>query len=307
MFTRRFIKMLALGATTYSMLGTLAMAKANDMEGKISIDGSSTVFPITEAVAEEFRKDYPNVKVNVGVSGTGGGFKKFTVGELDISDASRTIKPSEADIAKEHKIEYLEIPVAYDGLTVVVNSKNTWVKDISTADLKKIWDTGSTVKTWKDVNPSWPDKTLKLYGPGTDSGTFDYFTEAINGKAQQCRSEFTKSEDDNVLVQGVAGDEGAMGFFGYAYYKENQKKLKALSINGTGPNEKTIMDGTYRPLSRTVFIYVSKTAYARPEVKAFVDFYLAQAPALVKDVGYVPLPKDKYKSAQTDLGKLAKK
>ena len=275
-------------------------SKAADkkLTGAIKIDGSSTVFPITEAVAEEFKKIQPGVNVTVGISGTGGGFKKFTVGETDINDASRPIKDVEKKVAEEKKIEYIDFPVAYDGITVVVNKQNTWVDKLTVQELKKIWEPGSTVKKWSEVRPGWPDVAIKLYGPGTDSGTFDYFTEAINGKEKACRSDFTPSEDDNVLVQGVAGDKGALGYFGYAYYAENKDKLKVVPIDaGKGPvtpEDKTINDGTYKPLSRPIFIYVSKAAMQRPEVKEFVKFYLTSAPKLVPQVGYTKLPDNMY-------------
>ena len=205
---------LALLATSFVFSGS---AHAN-IEGDVKVDGSSTVFPITEAVAEEFGKKFPKVRVHVGTSGTGGGFKKFSLGEIDINDASRTIKDSELAAAKKKGIKPLEVPVAYDGITVVVNKDNTWVDKITVAELKKIWEPNSKVKTWKDIRASWPDRKVLLYGPGTDSGTFDYFTEAINGKAQVSRSEFTKSEDDNVLVQGVEGGKDSLGYFGFSYY-----------------------------------------------------------------------------------------
>lgn len=250
------------------------------LTGEIKIDGSSTVFPITEAVAEEFKKVHPEVKTSVGISGTGGGFKKFTVGETDISNASRPIKDSEKKAAEENKIEFLELPVGYDGLSIVVNKENTWVDKLTLDELKKMWEPGSQVKKWNQIRPEWPDMDIKLYGPGTDSGTFDYFTEAINGKEKASRSDYTPSEDDNVLVMGVAGDKGALGYFGYAYYLENKDKLKVVPIDaGNGavaPDEKTINDGSYKPLSRPIFIYVNKASLERPEVKEFIKFYLTE-------------------------------
>jgi phosphate transport system substrate-binding protein len=266
----------------------------------IRIDGSSTVYPITEAVAEEFQKS-TKVKVTVGESGTGGGFKKFCRGETEISDASRPISQKEMDACKEAGVQYIELPIAYDALTVVVNSKNDWVKSFTVAELNKIWESGSSVKSWKQVNPAYPDTKILMYGPGTASGTFDYFTEAINGKAKSSRSDYTPSEDDNVLVQGVAGDRGALGYFGYAYYESNQDKLRAVPVIAKGsttavmPSPEAVMNGTYQPLSRPLFIYVNATAAAfKPEVKAFVNFYLQNAPKLVKEVKYVPLPADDY-------------
>lgn len=277
-------------------------AEAGDgkkLSGTVRVDGSSTVFPITEAVAEEFQRKYRRVRVTVGISGTGGGFKRFLLGETDINDASRRIKKVEIKKAKENSIEFIELPVAYDGITVVINPKNDFVDYLTVKELKKIWQPGSGVKKWSDVRPGWPKKPIRLYGPGTDSGTFDYFTKAINGKAQASRADFTASEDDNVLVMGVAGDVNSLGYFGYAYYAENRSKLTAVPIDaGKGPvapSEKTINDGTYKPLARPIFIYVNKASAKRPEVSEFVKFYLENAPTLVKEVGYVPLPDKDYR------------
>ncbi|UCD25668.1 MAG: PstS family phosphate ABC transporter substrate-binding protein [Gemmatimonadota bacterium] len=267
----------------------------------IRVDGSSTVFPITEAVAEEFQRAHRDVRVTVGISGTGGGFKKFTVGETDINDASRPIKSSEVSAAAENSIEYIELPVAYDGISVVVNPDNSFVDALTVEELNKIWEPASTVTRWSDVRDGFPDQPITLYGPGTDSGTFDYFTDTINGESGACRADFTASEDDNVLVQGVAGDPNALAFFGYAYYAENTERLKVVPIDpGTGaitPSDITINDGTYTPLSRPVFIYVSTAAAQRPEIQAFVRFYLENAPELVSEVGYVPLPDRVYELA----------
>lgn len=274
---------------------------------KISVDGSSTVFPITEAVAEEFGKENPDIRVVVGTSGTGGGFKKFALGEIDINDSSRKIKDSEAAAAKEKNIGFIGLPVGYDGITIVVNTANNWVDKLTVEELKKLWAPGSKVITWKDLRSSWPNRKIKLYGPGTDSGTFDFFTEAINGKAQASRADFTKSEDDNVLVQGVEGDKDSLGYFGYSYYVTNMKKLKAIPIdNGSGvigPNIDTIRNQTYAPLSRLLYIYVSNTAAKRSEVKKFVNYYLVSAEKLVQEVGYVPLIKKEYEKAQKDFSK----
>ena len=271
---------------------------AEGLFGKIRINGSSTVFPITEAVAEEFQKLHRKVRVTVGISGTGGGFKKFATGQTDINDASRPIKGKEKDKAEKNGIDYIELPVAYDGLSVVVNPKNEFLDYLTVTELRKIWQPGSTVKNWNDVRPDWPNKPIKLYGPGADSGTFDYFTKKINGKSQASRSDYTASEDDNVLVMGVAGDTYSLGYFGYAYYKENQDKLKVVAIDGGDgpikPSETTINDGTYKPLSRPIFIYVSNKAAKRPVIKEFVSFYLKNATVLSKEVGYVPLPDTKY-------------
>ena len=267
----------------------------------VQIDGSSTVFPVTEAVAEEFQKAKKGkVKVTVGISGTGGGFKKFCRGETDISDASRPILKQEMETCKQAGIQYFELPVAYDALTVMVNPKNDWVKSLSVPDLKKIWEPSAQgkVTSWNQVRSEWPNAPLKLFGPGADSGTFDYFTEAIVGKAKSSRGDFTASEDDNVLVQGIANDRNALGYFGFAYYIENQSKLKAVPIDGgkgpVAPSAKTVEDGTYQPLSRPIFIYVSKKAMDKPEVREFVEFYLKNAPSLVKQVKYVALPQTAY-------------
>ncbi|HEY3303800.1 MAG TPA: PstS family phosphate ABC transporter substrate-binding protein [Candidatus Binatia bacterium] len=267
----------------------------------VQIDGSSTVFPVTEAVAEEFQKaKRGKVKVTVGISGTGGGFKKFCRGETDISDASRPILKQEMETCKGTGVQYYELPVAFDALTVMVNPKNDWISSLTVADLKKIWEPGAQAKVthWNQVRPTWPNAPLKLFGPGADSGTFDYFTEAIVGKAKASRGDFTASEDDNVLVQGIANDKNALGYFGFAYYIENQKKLKAVPIDGgkgpVAPSPKTVEDGTYQPLSRPIFIYVSKKAAGKPEVKEFVEFYMQNAAKLVKQVKYVALPANAY-------------
>ncbi|HEY7714623.1 MAG TPA: PstS family phosphate ABC transporter substrate-binding protein [Candidatus Binatia bacterium] len=267
----------------------------------VEIDGSSTVFPVTEAVAEEFQQAKKGkIKVTVGISGTGGGFKKFCRGETDIQDASRPILKQEMEACKSAGVEYIELPVAFDALTVIVNPKNNWASSMTVAELKKIWEPAAQGKmtNWNQVRSSWPNAPLKLFGAGADSGTFDYFTEAITGKSKSSRGDFTASEDDNVLVQGVANDVNALGFFGYAYYAENSKKLKAVAIdNGKGPvspSEKTVLDGSYQPLSRPIYIYVSKKALAKPEVREFAEFYLKNAPKLVKEVKYVPLPDKVY-------------
>ena len=269
------------------------------LSGTIEIDGSSTVFPITQAVAEEFQKINPDVKINVGISGTGGGFKRFTKGETDISDASRPISTSEVDLAKTNKISYIELKIALDGIAVVVHPKNTWVDYLTTTELKKIWQANSTVTKWSDVRAGWPDQPIHLYGPGTDSGTFDYFTEVINGKAKSSRADFTASEDDNILVQGISGDPNSLGYFGYAYYIENKAKLKDVPIDsGSGPvapNDSTITSNTYKPLSRPLFIYVNSASLKRAEVKAFVEFYMVNGEALVHEVGYTPLSAQVYK------------
>lgn len=247
----------------------------DELRGTVSLDGSSTVYPISEAIAEEFLSVAPRVRVTVGVSGTGGGFKKFLSREIDINDASRTIKNSEVEEARANGINYLEIPVAFDGLSVVVNPNNTWVDYLTVDELRMIWQPGSMVDSWDDIRPNWPQLPIRLYGPGTDSGTFDYFTEAVNGESGASRPDYTASEDDNVLVQGISGDENALGFFGYAYYIENQDNLKIVPIDeGSGPvapTAQSINDGTYSPLSRPIFVYLNTDSLARPEVRSFVE------------------------------------
>ncbi|SCX37735.1 PstS family phosphate ABC transporter substrate-binding protein [Nitrosospira sp. Nsp1] len=276
----------------------------------VKIDGSSTVYPITEAVAEDFQKDTKGaVKVTVGISGTGGGFKKFCRGETDIVNASRPILKKEMDDCKKIGIQYVEMPIAFDALTVVVNPRNNWSNTITVAELKKIWEPAAQGKItkWSQVNPAWPDETIKLYGAGADSGTFDYFTEAIVGKAKSSRGDFTASEDDNVLVQGVASDKNGLGFFGFAYYAENKKKLKAVAIDaGKGaiiPSAKTVEEGSYQPLSRPIFIYVNIKSAERPEVRQLIEFYMKNASALVQEVKFFPLPAQAYASNLEHLDK----
>lgn len=280
-------------------------AAPSSIEGAIKADGSSTVYPITEAVAEEFGRETPNVKVTVGISGTGGGFKKFCAGETDFSNASRPIKAAEIEACKTNGVEYIELPVAYDALTVVVNPKNTWATTMTVAQLKKIWEPEAQgkIKLWSDVDPNWPAEEIKLFGPGVDSGTYDYFTEAVMGKEDLSRGDYTSSEDDNVLVQGVANNKGALGFFGLAYYTENKSRLKAVAIddgkseNGAGgilPTTETVVKSSYQPLSRPLFVYVSKKSSERPEVKQFVTYYLKNAGNLSTEVGYVTLQPEVY-------------
>lgn len=271
----------------------------------IRVDGSSTVYPITEAVAEEFQRANAGTRVTVGISGTGGGFQKFCRQEVDISDASRPIKPTEAEACAKAGVPYVELPVAYDGLAIVVNPANTWAQSMTVAELKRLWEPAAQGKItrWNQVRPGWPDREIHLFGAGVDSGTFDYFTEAIVGKEDQSRGDYTSSEDDNVIVQGVAGDELALGYFGFAYYEENQAKLKLVAVddgdesNGSGaikPTPETVKDGTYRPLSRPIFIYPSVKALERPEVRNFIDFYLSKGVPLVREVGYIPLADSEY-------------
>lgn len=276
----------------------------------IRVDGSSTVFPITEAVAEEFQKAHKgNVRVTVGISGTGGGFRKFCRGEIDVANASRPIQKKEMDDCAKTGVRYYEMPVAYDALTVIVNPENRFVGSLTVAELRKIWEPSAQgrISTWKDVNPAWPAQKIMLYGAGADSGTFDYFTEAIVGKARSSRGDYTASEDDNVLVRGVSGDRGALGYFGFAYYAENRRKLKAVAIdNGKGPvapTPETVENGTYQPLSRPVFIYVSEKSLERPELREFVDFYMNNAPQLVREVKYIPLPARAYTGNLEHLAK----
>ncbi|MGE0268173.1 MAG: PstS family phosphate ABC transporter substrate-binding protein [Candidatus Omnitrophota bacterium] len=293
---------------TFLMLLGLAATEAMAAD-IVKVDGSSTVFPITEAVAEEFQNSGGS-KVMVGISGTGGGFKRFCRAETDISDASRPIKSSEISACRENNIEYIELPVAYDGLAVVINPENTWVDYLTVEELSMIWkpESQGTVTKWSQVRNGFPDVDIKLFGPGTDSGTFDYFTEVINGKSGKSRGDYTASEDDNILVEGVSSDKGAIGYFGLAYYEQNMDKLKLVPIddgksdNGNGPvspSMKTVMDSTYQPLARPIFIYVSKQSADEKEyVRKFVEFYLENAPPLVEEVGYIPLQDESYSAAQ---------
>jgi phosphate transport system substrate-binding protein len=282
----------------------LALAPKADAQ-VVKIDGSSTVFPITEAVAEEFQiQKRGKIRVTVGISGTGGGFKKFCRGETDVQDASRPILTAEMETCRAAGIKYYELPIAYDALTVVVNPQNTWITQLTLPELKKMWEPAAQGKVtrWNQINPKWPNEPLALFGPGSDSGTFDYFTEAVTGKAKSSRGDYTGSEDDNVLVQGVASNKNALGYFGYAYYLPNSSKLKAVPIVGksgkaVGPSLDNVVNGSYEPLSRPIFIYVSEKAAQRPEVNDFVDFYLAKSAALVEEVKYVPLPKQAYELA----------
>lgn len=284
-------------------------AEGNELTGEVKIDGSSTVYPISEAVAEEFRTVQPKVKVTVGLSGTGGGFKKFSRGETDINDASRTIKEEESKACESNNIHFIELEIAFDGLSVVVNPQNDWVKDITVAELKMMWEPAAQGKItkWNQIRSSWPNEEFHLYGAGTESGTYDYFTEAIVGKSHESRGDYTASEDDNVLVQGVSTDKNALGFFGFAYYEANMDKLKLVPVddqnesNGTGailPSVETVKNKTYAPLSRPLFIYVNSEAVKRPEVTEFVKFYLGNTKDLTREVGFIPLSDEEY-AAQT--------
>ncbi|MBI2898523.1 MAG: PstS family phosphate ABC transporter substrate-binding protein [Deltaproteobacteria bacterium] len=277
----------------------------NEQSTLVRVDGSSTVFPITEAVAEEFQKTAQSVRVTVGISGTGGGFQKFCRGETDITDASRPIKPSEVEACRAGGVGYVEVPVAYDGIAIVTNPRNTWATSITVEELRRLWqpEAQGHVTRWSRVRPGWPDREIHLFGPGVDSGTYDYFTEAIVGKEHSSRGDYTSSEDDNVLVQGIASDELALGLFGLAYYEENRGRLKVLPVddgepdNGAGPivpSAETVRNGTYQPLSRPLFIYVASRALERPEVSSFMRFYLEKSSSLVREVGYIPLPDRAY-------------
>jgi phosphate transport system substrate-binding protein len=270
----------------------------------IEVDGSSTVYPVTEAVAEEFRRA-TRARVTVGISGTGGGFQKLCRDEIDVADASRPIAAAEIEACSKKGVEYIELPIAYDGLAVVVNPKNDWATSMTVAELKKLWEPAAQGKImrWNQIRAGWPDQEVHLFGAGVDSGTFDYFTEVIAGKAKESRGDYTSSEDDNVIVQGVSGDEHALGYFGYAYYEENKGKLKLIAVddgneaNGAGPilpSPETVGNGTYRPLSRPIFIYAKTKALDRPEVKQFVEFYLKEGVPLVREVGYIPLTDREY-------------
>jgi phosphate transport system substrate-binding protein len=296
-----FIMKIATLASAVALLASVAAVDQAAAQAVIQADGSSTVFPVTEAMAEEFQKANPGIKVTVGVSGTGGGFKKFCRGETDISNASRPITAAEQKTCKETGVEYIELPVALDALTVIVHPSNSWAEEMTVAELKKMWEPEAQdkIKNWNQIRASFPDKPLKLYGAGVDSGTYDYFTAAIVGKEHSSRGDFTASEDDNVLVQGVSGDANALGFFGLAYFEENASKLKAVKIKlndaapAVPPSVENARTGKYQPLSRPIFIYVSKKAVeTKPEVAKFIDFYQdpKNATELVKEVGYVPLP-----------------
>jgi phosphate transport system substrate-binding protein len=292
-------------------LATLLAGAAYAQSPTVRIDGSSTVYPVTEAVAEEFQKaKRGQVRVTVGISGTGGGFKKFCRDEIDLANASRPILKREMEDCAKAGIRFIELPVAFDAITVVVNPKNTFLTQISVEELKKLWEPAAQGKLtrWNQINPAWPDQPIKLYGPGADSGTFDYFTEAVVGKSKSSRGDFTASEDDNVLVTGVARDLGALGYFGYAYYAENSKRVRAVPIvnkasRAVAPSEESVIGGTYQPLSRPVFVYVNEKTLKRPEVKEFVEFYLKNAAKLAKEVRYVPLPPKAYEIALQNLAK----
>jgi phosphate transport system substrate-binding protein len=298
-----FIKATTVAALTLVAGSTTTWAQ---LSGTVSVDGSSTVAPITMAIAEEFQQENKNVKPTVGISGTGGGFKRFTAGETDVSNASRPIKKEEADAAAAKGVEFIELPVAYDGLTFVVNKSNTFVKSLTLPELKKIFLEGGA-KNWNEIRPEWPANPIKIFSPGTDSGTFDYFKEVVAGKEGKVRSDMSVSEDDNVLVRGVEGDPYAIGFFGCAYYFENKDKLTSVSVvnpktnQDVSPTVETIKDGVYAPFSRPLFIYVNAKSLSRPEVEAFVDFYLDNAHDVADEVGYVGLPREMMQVAKKNF------
>ncbi len=285
-----------------------------DGGGLIKVDGSSTVYPITEAVAEQFKKQGGKTNVTVGISGTGGGFKKFCASEIDVANASRPIKPTEVEACQKAGVEYIELPVAYDGIAIVVHPSNDWATSITTDELKTLWapEAQDKIKKWNQVRPEWPDKEIHLFGAGVDSGTYDYFTEAIVHKEHSSRGDYTSSEDDNVLVQGISSDPLALGFFGIAYYEENKSRVKAVPVddkkaeNGEGPvapSAETIKNASYQPLARPIFVYVAKKSLDRPELLSFAKFYLEKAPELVPEVGYVALPESVYKLGLERLDK----
>lgn len=302
-----------MAATSLVVFGLLAWPAGpthSESTTLVKIDGSSTVFPITEAVSEEFQKETRGtVRVTVGISGTGGGFKKFCRGETDVQDASRPISASEMEACRANGVQYYELPIAFDALTVAVSPQATWIDSITLAELKQMWDPSAQgrILKWNQIRPTWPDSPLKLFGAGSDSGTFDYFTEAVVGKAKASRGDYTASEDDNTLVQGISNDKHALGYVPYAYFEPNKKRLKAVAVDGGHgpvlPSRETVENGSYQPLSRPMFIYVNAKAAGKPEVKRFVEFYLAQAPLLVPQVKYVPLPKEAYTLALSHFQK----
>lgn len=306
-------KIILLTAITISLV-SCGNNKKDKEASSINIDGSSTVYPVTEAIAEEYRSVDSDVDVTIGVSGTGGGFQKFGRGETDISNASRPIKEDEKKIAESNNIDLVELEVAYDGLAVVVNPENDWVDCFTVEQLKKIWEPSAqgTITRWNQIDPSWPDEEIHLFGPGVASGTFDYFTEAVVGKSGSSRGDYTASEDDNVLVQGVSGDKYGLGFFGLAYYEENADKLRMVAVDGgegcVEPSTETVSNGTYAPLSRPLFVYVNSSSIQNnPRVVDFINFYLDEAPSLLKDVGYVPLTPEEYKEQKEKFNTFVEK
>ncbi len=287
------------GLVAVVALGTLAGCggstggASNGLTGTVRIDGSSTVGPLSEIAAEAFREEHPGVQITVGTSGTGGGFKKFCAGEIDIADASRAIEASEQQQCQQKGVAYEQFEMANDGIALVVNKRNTWAQCLTVEQLRKIWDHGSTVRNWRDVDPRFPDERLSLFGPGTDSGTFDFFTKAVNGKEKQSRTDYNATEDDNVTVQGVSGTKGGFGYFGLSHYEQNKNSLKVVKVDGGGgciaPSAQTVQNGTYKPLSRPLFVYPSARSLERPEVVAFVEFYVANTDDIATQALFVPL------------------
>lgn len=277
--------------------------------GRIQIDGSSTVYPVTEAFAEEFQLLNQGIRLTVGFSGTGGGFSRFCNGELDLTGASRPIRESEMEECAARGIEYLEIPVALDGLSVVANPANDFAACLTVEELRRTWEPGSSVRSWRDIRPTFPEEPIVLYGPGTDSGTYDYFTEAIVGRAGSSRTDYQASENDNILVLGISGDRYSLGFFGYAYYIENRDRVKLLAVDGgegcVQPDEESVRSGRYAPLSRPLFLYVTLDDLRRPEIRAFLEFALDKAPVLIPPTGYLPLPAEDYDRMRARFVELA--
>lgn len=302
---RKFGRLLGVAAVAAAAVVAAVPTVRSQSRGLVQIDGSSTVFPVTEAVAEEFQQEKRGqIRVTVGVSGSGGGFKKFCRGETDISNASRPMKSQEKIACGSAGINFIELPIGQDALTVVINNDNDWAEEMTVEELKTMWqpEAQGTITSWNQVNPAWPDAPLNLFGPGADSGTFDYFTEAIVGEGGASRGDFTASEDDNVLVVGVENDVNALSYFGFAYFLENQDKLKAVAVDGVKPSVETVEDGSYKPLSRPLFIYVSKNAMeSKPEVKEFVNFYLENASQFVSEVGYVARSEAAYEGLQRKI------
>jgi phosphate transport system substrate-binding protein len=299
---RRLAAVAIVGLAATVAASTGFAAKPKPLSGTITADGSSTVGPWTTAAAEMFRKVQPKVRVTVGISGTGGGFERFCNGETDLSDASRVIKTSEYDKCKANGVKWVAFVVANDGISLVVNKQNTWAKCLTTAEIKKIWNTGSRIDNWKDVRAGFPDVPLKLFGPGTDSGTFDFFTEKINGKAKASRSDYSASENDNVLVQGVEGTRGGLGYFGFSYFEENASRLNLVGIDSgagcTKPSKSTVQAGTYKPLSRPLFIYAKRASFTRPEVRAFIGFALNNQTTIASKAQFVALTKAQAKRSR---------
>jgi phosphate transport system substrate-binding protein len=285
--------------------GDTAAANGGDLSGRIEADGSSTVGPFTTRAAERFQQENSGVQITVGVSGTGGGFERFCAGETDVSNASRPIEDDEKAACEEKAVEFVEFQVANDALTVIANKDNDWATCLTTEQLKKIWEPGSKIDNWNQVDPSFPDQRLTLFGPGTDSGTFDYFTDVINGEEGASRSDYSASENDNVIVQGVSGEKGGLGYLGFSYYEENQDTLKALEVDaGDGcvaPSVETAQDGTYKPLSRPLLVYAKTESFQKPEVKAFVGYLLDNAVEIAEEADFVPLTEEQVTKAKSDF------